>query len=348
MIKSEYQSFKPIKDLLTQIRKAIDEKEKIQENNNLTSEDKAERIAQLSDDLMESQIKLGTFIDKKYFMKFEEGTEITINPEKIKLVLDNDENKDDYEHVFAYSFGPFKPLKYFAASKNIVVVEWEPYMLRGELEKYRAGEIPQLGGHLQAKEFSTYDKLEAQTHIVAVDFCQLLMSKFSVYKTKDEIMHDHMCILEHNYFPALAFTNNSSSKKSYMNKFAEWNKDILSSFLDFYEGDIIIGHMNMLGYLCFPYSGLFNVARQDGNKESEGESTDKLLSVYPEASITGHKITRSWFNHNLGGNGASALLDEKGKLWVGYVHFKSRRGDQWSRQDQEEMASWIHRILSGL
>lgn len=348
MTKEEYQNSEQYQNYLSQIEKAIEEKVKIQESTDLTSEKKMDGIAKLSENLMDNQIKLGTFIDKKYFMKFEEGTETTINPEKIKLFLDNDENKDNYEHVFAYSFGPFKPLKYFAASKKIVVVDWEPYMLRGELEKYRTGKIPQLGGHLQAKEFSTYDKLEAQTHIVAVDFCQLLMSKFSVYKTKDEIMHDHMCILEHNYFPALAFTNNSCSEKSYMKKFAEWNKDILSSFLDFYAGDIIIGHVNMLGYLCFPYPGLLKVARQDGNKESEGESTDKLLSAYPEASITGHKITRSWFNHNLGGNGASALLDEKGKLWVGYVHFKSRRGDQWSHQDQEEMASWLHRILSGL
>lgn len=35
------------------------------------------------------------------------------------------------------------------------------------LAKYQDGEISQLGGHLQAKEFPTYDKLEAKTHSVA-------------------------------------------------------------------------------------------------------------------------------------------------------------------------------------
>ena len=347
MTKEEYQNSEQYQHYLAQIRKAIEEKVKIQKSTGLTTEKKAEEIAELSENLMESQIKLGTFIDKEYFREFEEGTEITINSEKIKLALNNDENKNDNEHVFAYSFGPFKPLKYFLSSKEIVVVDWEPYMRSGELEKYRTGKIPQLGGHLQAKEFSTYDKLEAQTHIVAVDFCQLLMSKFSVYKTKDEIMQDYLCILEHNFFPALAFQSSSKSNENLIWKWADWNNDILSSLLEFYDGDIVIGHKNCLGYVC-SYNGLFNAALWKSNSASEGESTDILLKGRPDATIVGRKIIRAWFNHNLGGEGASALLDDKGTLWVGYVHFQSRRGDQWSLQDQEEMASWIHRILSGI
>lgn len=347
MTKEQYKNSKQIKEFLAKIEEAIDKKKKIQQNDTLTLEKRADEIAILSEDLMDSQIKLGTFIDKKYFNQFEEGSEITINPEEIKLALNNDENENDYEHVFAYSFGPFNTFKYLLSPKRFIVVDWEPYMLSSELESYRAKELPQIGGHLQAKEFPTYDKLEAETHTKAVDFCKLLMTKFSVDKTNDEIMRDHMCILEHNFFPALAFKNNLRSKQSYIKKFAEWNNDILSSLLSFYDGDIVIGHRDLLGYVG-SYSGMFNVALCKSNPDFNGESTEILLNGYPNATIIGRKIIRSWFNHNLGGKGASALLDEKGKLWVGYVHFQSRRGDQWSAKDQEEMASWIHRILSEL
>lgn len=336
-------------ELLNSIKKAINKKKQIKLNYTLTPKNEAEIMSQLSDHITDGQIKKSIFIHKNHFREFENGTEITINPERkeVKLAFNKDDSRNDYEEIFAYSFGPFNPYKYFLSPKKIIIVDWEPFMLVGELEKYRAGEILQLGGHLQAKEFPTYDKLEANTHRIAVDFCKHLMSKFSVDKTKDEIMQDHMCILEHNFFPALAFTNNCSSNQSHMKKFSEWNKDILSFLLDFYEGDIIIGHRDFMGHIC-SYGGMFNAALWKDNPDSEGESTEILLQGRHNATIIGRRIIRSWFNHNLGGKGASAILDEKGKLWIGYVHFQSRRGDQWSLDDQEELASWIHRLFAKL
>ena len=348
MNKEDYQTSNQVNGLILRIENAIEEKKKIQSNHAFSQVTKAIELEKLSDDLMETLSQESLLIHKEYFQKFEEGEETTINPtkEEVILVLNGEDKKSEYEQVFADSFGPYKPFNYFMTTTKIVIVDWEPYMKFSELDDYRNNRRPILGGHLQAKEFPNYDMLEASTHRLAVDFTKLLLSKFSVDKTKDEIMQDHMCILEHNHFPALAFTGCSSSKKSNVKIFAEWNKYILSSFLKFYEGDIVIGHRDFLNYLCSPYEGIFSVAIQKGITDTEGESTENLLIAYSEASIIGRKITRSWFNHILGGEGASALLDEDGTLWVGYVHMQSRRGDQWSHQDQEELASWIHRILS--
>lgn len=344
----DYQASNQVNGLVSQINNAIEDKKKIQSKHALSQEAKANEFAKLSDDLMKALTQENLFIQKEYFQKFEEGKETTINPtkEEVELVMDGEEKKSEYEQVFADSFGPFKPFNYFMTTTKIVIVDWEPYMKSKELDDYRRNRRPILGGHLQAKEFPTYNMLEASTHRLAVDFSKLLLSKFSVDKTKDEVMQDHMCILEHNHFPALAFADSSSSTKSNVQIFAEWNRYILSSLLEFYAGDIVIGHRDFLNYLSSPYEGMFNVAIQKGIIVPEGESTEHLLKAYPDASIIGRKILRSWFNHILGGDGASALLDERGTLWIGYVHFQSRRGDQWSHQDQEKLASWIHRILS--
>lgn len=291
------------------------------------------------------------YIHKDYFLEFEEGrhTTIDISNSKVKFTLGKRDNLFGYEQVFAYSFGPFNPQLYFSSSMKIVFLDWEPYMLKGDLTKFRAKDIPQLGKRDQAKEFPTYEKLEAYTHIKAVDFSKLLLSKFSIELSEDEVMQNHMCILEHNFFPALALAGNTRSTKKYINTFSSWNSNLLLQSLKFYTGNIVIGTREYLNYLC-SYNGLFKVAFSEDKTVPEGESTSYLLAEgkYPTATIIGRKVIRSWFNYKLGGIGATALLDETGCLWIGYVHLMSRRKDQWSQEDQDELASWIYRILSGL
>lgn len=334
------------------LQTSIEKKGKILESKNLSNEQKAIMIADLSNEIMRKIRCLSLFIRKDYFSEFENGTSTTINPNdpRVKTFLDEKDNPNDFEQIHANSFGPVNPFLFFSSSSRFIFVGMESYMLREELEKYRAKEIAQLGGHDQSKEFPTYDSIEAPTIYHAVDLIQLLLSKQSIIESKDEIMPHHLCVLEHNFFPALAFNGNRISNISHIKTWAKEYKDILTLLLNFYEGsdgNVIIGHRDHLGYLC-SYDGLFNVALSDGEKCLEGESTGALLEAYPDASIVGRKIVRSWFNHQLGGKGASALLDEKGTLWIGYVSPSSWRGDQWSADDQKILATWIHRLLSGL
>lgn len=345
------------KKLKATIEEAISQTNSFRNNRDLSME-QIICLAIWSGKIMVEMRNTGIYVRNDYINEFSDNEEkkATINPldERVKMELLGNETvgKEDNEYtkIHANSFGPFNPLQYFKFAKRIVVVDWEPYVLDGDLEKLRKGEISYLGGRKQEEDFPTYKRLEAPTHTIAVDFCQKLLSKFSTELPNDEVMGLSMCILEHNFFPALAFSQNISSDKDIVQKiWTPWTKEILSLLLQFYNGRINIGSRNNLNYLCSGHDALFNVARDDYNTAAfEGESTESLSSKCPDAAIIGRKIKRSWFNHKLGGKGASALLDDNGCLWIGYVHFASRRGDQWSPTDQKELAAWIKRIMPDL
>lgn len=301
-------------------------------------------LSKLSDEIAKKMTSLSLFIHKAYFDDFVSGRAITINPFDDRVMADV-EGKDtaDYIEVRCDFWGPCCPSKYFESTLKIVVVDFEAYSLEGEYNKFKNGIKNYFGGHKQAKDFPSYDSLEAPTHTIAVDFCNRLLHKEDVPEDKTNTMTDHLCILEHNFFPALALMGNKSSNRSLIDKLAKLFAEIHRELLIFYEPRIVLGNRDCMGYLC-SYNGLFNVALLDGVKDLEGESSDHLLKSYPDASIIGHKVICSWYNHALGGKGASAILDENGTLWIGYVLSTSRREDQWTEEDQNVLASWINRI----
>lgn len=356
MKKEDYINSARYKKLISTLENAINDTKDFRCSSDLTSFQSLQ-LAIWAMRIQEDLRDLSIYIRNDYMQEFrkDKSQKATINPheDRVKIGLADKETIgigiNEYTKIHANSFGPFSPVQYFQDQKRIVIVDWEPYTLNGDLEKLDIGKLSFLGGKKQDIDFSTYNSFEAPTHKIAVDFCQQLLSKYSLDLSKDEVMQSTMCILQHNFFPALAFSGNTSSDKDLVQKtWSVWNKELLSYLLHFYSGKIIIGNRDNLNYLCTPYDGLFNVAIKDGNIESEGESTESLLSKYSDAAIIGRKIIQSWFNHKLGGKGASALLDECGTIWIGYVHCASRRGDQWTSVDQEELASWIKRIMPDL
>lgn len=250
MTKEEYQNSEQYQAYLALIRKAIEEKIKIQECTGLTSEKKAEEIAKLSDDIMAPIRRLHLWVKNDYIDEFREGTVATINPKdpQVKISLEKGE-QNGYTIIYANSCGPFNPIKYFMPNiRTKVQFLKESYITK---ERYDDKKCPDRGGHDLADYYSRWEKIEAngeayETKGLFIDLIKTLDEKIEGSddaKTDNEAMNramESICFFELNLFPGLSL-NDTASDDELIKDWIEYNKELFEYLIKFYSPKILVG-----------------------------------------------------------------------------------------------------------
>lgn len=178
--------------------------------------------------------------------------------------------------IKANSFGPFFPEAYFNNDTKILWILKESFT---EGASYSAGDR---GSHNQAAEyvyyFSQYGNLgiDKETHPRVLELTKRILislGELSIDKKTNERhitkeVMKHICILEANHFPGLAFYSKKTND-DLIRKWAEKNSMILKELIDFYKPNILIGG-NTIGhfYDISDHSiNSLNKSVENGNKE---------------------------------------------------------------------------------
>lgn len=96
-----------------------------------------------SDLLMALIRSLSFYIRNDYFEEFKSHlAKGTIYPKdsRIKVILTEEEKESkEWIVIYGYSFAPLDSLAYFNSVLRILVMDWEPYMLYGEVKSWENG-----------------------------------------------------------------------------------------------------------------------------------------------------------------------------------------------------------------
>lgn len=272
--------------------------------------------------IMERLRRECVFIHNSYFSDFRASEEVTIDPDSpsVKFHLGENDRVEDYVKIYAYSFGPFNPEIYFKEDTlRIVWLLKEPYMGLGDLDKYASGECRYLGGHDQAAEYvhyySQYANLGRGNETIprVVEYTKRLLISLGELTEEcctQDVMN-HICILEANHFPGLAF-NGTKSKDNLIAKWVKINANIISELINFYDPHIIIGCQSFLGAFT-PCPEMLNwFSDSNNNENSKYVIGDK---IYPN-EIGRKKIIKTWGWKNK----HSMVKSEDGRYWINAYH----------------------------
>ena len=182
----------------------------------------------------------------------------TLDPDVIKDSTYDGES----EIIRGNSFGPFNPDEYFKDGNfRILWILKEPYVKNGEYEALISGLREFLGGHDQGKQYFdegwSVIKLPAKdggnpTIANLIRISKVILEElWGPFNGNDEeaIMKQvmgHICILEVNHFPGLAFQS-SNSNDDLIGEWAQWNEELIRELIGFYNPNVIIGG-NTLGH----------------------------------------------------------------------------------------------------
>lgn len=149
-----------------------------------------------------------------------------------------------YVKIHANSFGPFNPDKYFNINRThrILWLLKEPYI---KLQSWYDGDR---GCHNQAGEYRQWEAIKEENYslIALIEYSRKLLEQLGIVytgKNEAEIMEKymgHICIIEANHFPGLAFNKNESND-SLVKKWYKINQNLLKVLVDFYDPQILIG-----------------------------------------------------------------------------------------------------------
>lgn len=214
----------------------------------------SEGKAQISDKIMERLRGETIFLRKSYVNAKKDADHCTIDPNKcIDLELSELEDgigedkinliKNGIIAIKGNSFGPYYPNEYF--KETTFKVLWllkESYI---ELPSFDAGDR---GGHNQAAEYAAYGVKGNETHENLVAYTRKLLStieKIDESASDHEVMK-HICIIEANHFPGLAFKsknsdNNSNDKQNLINQWIRINIKSINELIHLYCPDIVVG-----------------------------------------------------------------------------------------------------------
>lgn len=256
--------------------------------------------ASTSDKIMERLREKCIFLRDNYFHSFRHTSTITINPESefVKFKLDAQDLIEDYVKLYANSFGPFNPEEYF--KEDTFRVLWllkESYMEIGDLDKYKVSrKNPYLGGHNQAEEYKevelnknvkfgnpTIDNLLSITRKVL-----LSSAKIGSEITTEKVMN-HICILEVNHFPGLAFNGTKSSNNDIIEIWNKLNHRLINKLVIFYDPKLVMGPRNILNHFVTSYEkpqeGVYEIYYDEKNiyKEFFNWARRNKLSDWPNA-----------------------------------------------------------------
>ena len=177
-------------------------------------------------------------------------SDATIKPDDVnmKLNLVNEDLVTDWHPIFANSFGPFYPSEYFKKENfRIVWLLKESYIMKDSWVKGDRGK------HNQAKEYTVYFEengyFDNDTHDNILKLSRTILTTLEVI---DKEVLNHICILEVNHFPGLAFQS-PNSNDYLIGEWAELNTDLIKTLVAFCKPNIIIGghtlgHFFPVGY----------------------------------------------------------------------------------------------------
>lgn len=319
------------------------------------------------------------FVKNSYVRSFENYSLATINPfsDDVKLVLEegDEEGKDDDEYcrIDANSFGPFNPVEYFKDGNfRILWILKEPYVKTGEYEDFKLGRRTFLGGHDQAYQY--YDegwgiiKLPAKdggnpTIANLIRITRVILEKKGVtfnVNDEEEIMikvMNHICILEANHFPGLAF-NSTDSYNASINDWLKYNEKYLGKCIELYNPNLVI-----IGGKC----AMYDLVRNGHNETDSFDShffnwirVSNVENVEGEYYIFGRKIENSQNRKVMDKSGfkedtqrAAVFRDEKGTTWFPWYHPAPRNytvywDSKWEKEEKNtlsEICEFLHRNL---
>lgn len=182
-------------------------------------------------------------------------SDATIKPDDVnmKLNLVNEDLVTDWHPIFANSFGPFYPSEYFKRENfRIVWLLKESYIMKDSWVKGDRGK------HNQAKEyidyFEVYGEFGNTTYDNILKLSRTILTTLDVIDenaSHKEVLY-HICILEVNHFPGLAFQS-PNSNDYLIGEWAELNTDLIKTLVAFCKPNIIIGghtlgHFFPVGY----------------------------------------------------------------------------------------------------
>lgn len=203
---------------------------------------------------------------------------------------------------------------------------------------------------------------------------EIQIKNYSEYEVNQKVM-DHICILEVQHFPGLAFSGTSTDDKKTKDKekdgkFNTWAKfhyELLCELIDFYKPNIVIGERFSLGTALVRNNEKDSSVKSwnELNKREMFENHDEFfewlynheLSERPELYFIGKRTidkdsqdkeeirnnnnVRDPLNH------CNLVKDEEGCLWLGWYHPEAgRRGnEEWEEYVISNMAKFIKRNL---
>lgn len=309
-----------------------------------------------------------------YINSFKTSSNVTVNPESpdVKYILEEGDREgeglDEFTRIYAYSFGPYRPAYYF--DKNMLRIVWllkEPYLcdmvqMRGRVEGYAQDQQYNIPAEINKN--NTHHNIIIVTqnlllYLAKVPCEELLKIKDETlrrqiehlkYENLDDenVIMNHICILEMNHFPGLNLNGQWKSNGTFIENWADINSSSLSTLFDFYQPSLTFCWLENAGFCS--YSGLFNVVAERGDRIHLKKESTLFLREWEggiSATIMERNIERSWYNReNLPSKGASAILDEKGCLWIAYYHpFKDPRKDYWNKEYVNNLSNWIIEVL---
>lgn len=308
--------------------------------------------ADKSGKIMELLRKECVFVNEKYLKSANTKKYATLDPDDdgLKFSLDQEDNVYEWYPIFGNSFGPFYPKEYFKEGNlRILWILKEPYI---EKESWVKGDR---GGHNQAKEYNkmSWNEIKSgeennSTIANIIEFAKIILEKYGIYYKDDEEgmkqVMNHICILEANHFPGLAF-NSIDSKEEYMLEWTDFNKALSKRLIEFYAGIIVCGHFNILSLMC---EGT-KQARENLFNFLKTKSFEKLNTPggYPDTTMLGSKIAAS---DNLSieyttqkkdkrKRDVSMIIDGEGRHWFGCDH--PSYGSYKNEDYKQKFADWI-------
>ncbi|MDE5997049.1 MAG: hypothetical protein K2G77_02440 [Muribaculaceae bacterium] len=327
---------------------------------------KTEGKAQISDKIMERLRGETIFLPKSYVDAKKEEAHCTIDPMKCLditlsqiedgIVEDNariDLIKQGIVAIKGNSFGPYLPKHYF--QDDILKLVWilkEPYIFINSYENGDRGAHDQAAEYI--KHYIDYKCLGNTTHDVIIEISQLLLQTLATIPIKiinlisnpvikDQILHlqcedlnnkitimSHICILEVNHFPGLAFNQKATSKtQSQDSDILQWeniNAENIRFLIDFFYSFIILGSSELLSMLSdgdsMAKEHLFNFLKTksyEDLKKPNGYPDTKMLSseILGSENVQIHYVTQ---DNKKKEKIFSMVLDADGRMWFSCPH----------------------------
>lgn len=304
------------------------------------------------------------YISDKDVQRYKAINTATLNPKHLLTSMPGnvgDDRQETFKAIFANSFGPWNADFYFSPECRYRIL-WmlkEPYIT---LQSWEKGDC---GGHDQAQENKHYEKIDNATLSTIVTVSKSILHHLLNEDLSEDKVMDHICILEANHFPGMAF-GGTTTNDSIIGK--DWIKGInaerlLPALIDYYSPTVILGPRNTLVYTT-SYGHFFNWIRKNTynpdhlrpfpfESDGYGDHLDEEQFVLDRKIVnTGNK--RLYKKEDIqeynkekndsASNYMSAALDEKGTLWVAWYH--PANFGKWSYTIINGLAEFILHVLS--
>lgn len=282
-------------------------------------------LGHFSDLIMEKSRKKCIYLPMQYYKTFFNKKTVTIDPSKI--VVKFTENLGNYYFpLYANSFGPFNAYQYFRKPIRFLFLLKESFR-----REFLSWDVKI--GHNQSEEFGTWEKImneNNKTLITLIKITKVCLESFYSRPFNCEETMEHICVLEVNSYPGLAYNIHTQSDNKLVYSWCKINKEFIKELIVLYQPSFVLSCNNILSILVdsitdnkdictWANEHLFNWLRVHniiGNKFEEQKYSYFLL---------GHKIINSYNRHIYGikdkdYNRVTIVMDTNQTIWIGCYH----------------------------